>query len=264
MKANTIGMEERAHTGNGVNVSEKDLRQQFATLRERVLVLEDEKRELQSFAALAAHELLEPLIMADAYAQMVIDRVPDADIDSVENLLALSRGLARARILVESLLQETAAPPRLLEKAPVDLNAIVRDTLELLQPEIVARKAKVATERLPMVAGNAALISGLMKNLLINALKYGPRSGGHIGITATRRGEDWWIGVSSEGPAISAADRQAIFQPFRRGFGERRARGAGLGLSICQRIVERHGGRMDLTSGPDGTGNVFSFYLPPN
>src|SRR4051812_29927669 len=105
MKANSIGMEERTRGENRASQAEKDLRQDYATLRERVHVLEDEKRELQSFAALAAHELLEPLIMADAYAQMVLDRVAGTDPESEEDLLALTRGLARARILVESLLQ---------------------------------------------------------------------------------------------------------------------------------------------------------------
>src|SRR3954447_2585715 len=127
MKANTIGKEEHA------TETEQELRHKYATLRERVLVLEDEKRELQSFAALAAHELLEPIIMADAYAQMVLDRVPDDDADSVEDLLALTRGLARARILVESLLQETSTPAARLAKQPVDLDLVVKDTLELLK-----------------------------------------------------------------------------------------------------------------------------------
>src|SRR3954452_14116717 len=117
MKAKTIGMDERAR--ERVNATGRDLRHEYAILRERLHVLEDEKRELQAFNALAAHELLEPLVMADAYAQMVLDRIPDDDIDSVENLLALSRGLARARILVESLLQETTAPQRLLDTKPV-------------------------------------------------------------------------------------------------------------------------------------------------
>src|SRR3954453_8186187 len=110
MKANSIGMEDRTSGAETAIETERDLRHEYATLRERVLVLEDEKRELQSFAALAAHELLEPLIMAAPYAQMVLDRMADADADSAEDLLALTRGLARARILVESLLQETATP----------------------------------------------------------------------------------------------------------------------------------------------------------
>jgi K+-sensing histidine kinase KdpD len=70
------------------------------------------------------------------------------------------------------------------------------------------------------------------------------------------------VSVASEGTPISPSDRQAIFQPFCRGFGERRAQGAGLGLSLCQRIVERHGGRMGVAPGRDDSGNVFFFTLP--
>src|SRR3954453_21723864 len=185
MKANTIGKEEQA--------TETDLRHDSATLRERVLILEDEKRELQAFAALAAHELLEPLVMADAYAQIVINRLSSGDAESIENLMAMSRGLARARLLVGSLLQGSAPPPRWLGKQPVDLDAVLRDTLELLQPEIVARKVKVDAQRLPTVKGDATLLSALMKNLLVNALKYGPRSGGMIAVFASRRSDEWVV-----------------------------------------------------------------------
>jgi signal transduction histidine kinase len=229
MKANAISMDEWAGA-NRIEATDTDARGEFALLRERIHVLEEEKRELQAFSALAAHELLEPLVMADAYAQLVLDRLPDDDPDSIEDLLALGRGLARARVLVETLLQETAAPPRTLERRPVDMNAVVRDTLELLGPEVAARKAQVETQRLPAVKGHAALLSGLMKNLMINALKYGPRTGGRIEIASKQTPAGTWISVTSEGPAISASERQAIFQPFRLGFGERRARGTGLGL----------------------------------
>jgi signal transduction histidine kinase len=262
MKANSIGTEERTRGEDRAIETERDLREEYARLRERVLVLEDEKRELQSFAALAAHELLEPIIMADACAQMVLDRLPDEDPDSIEDLLALTRGLARARILVESLLQETAAPAARLAKQPVDLDLVVKDTLELLKPEVVARKAKVGSGRLPIVQGDEALLSALMKNLIINALKYGPRTNGKIAVSSERRDGVVWVSVASEGPPIPAANRQTVFQPFRRGQGERRARGTGLGLTICQRIVQRHGGRIELRPGEDGTGNVFSFSLP--
>jgi signal transduction histidine kinase len=262
MKANSIGMEDRTSGADAAIETERDLRHEYATLRERVLVLEDEKRELQSFAALAAHELLEPIIMADACAQMVLDRLPDEDPDSIEDLLALTRGLARARILVESLLQETAAPAAPLAKQPVNLDLVLRDTLELLRPEVLARKAKVQTQRLPVVEGDAALLSALLKNLIINALKYGPRTNGKIAVTCERT--DGWVRVSvaSDGPPIPAANRQAVFQPFRRGYGERRARGTGLGLAICQRIVERHAGRIELSPGKGESGNVFTFSLP--
>jgi light-regulated signal transduction histidine kinase (bacteriophytochrome) len=268
MKADTMRMDEQTREMEDpfqerLGATDDAMRREFARLRERVLVLEDEKRELRAFTALAAHELLEPLVMADAYAQMVLDRLEDdRDIASVEDLLALSRGLSRTRILVESLLHETSMPSRLLDTRSVDLNKVLRETLELLDPEVVARKAKISVKRLPVVHGDEALLSGLLKNLLINALKYGPRTGGHVEIEAERQGDEWCISIASEGATISAAERLSIFQPFRRGFGERRARGAGLGLSICQRIVERHGGRIDVAASPNGAGNVFFFTLP--
>src|SRR3954454_9114034 len=221
MKANSIDMEDRTRRGDTATQTERDIRHEYAILRVRVLVLEDEKRELQSFAALAAHELLEPIIMADACAQMVLDRLPDEDPDSIEDLLALTRGLTRARILVESLLQETAAPAARLAKQPVSLDLVLRDTLELLRPEILARKARVETQRLPVVDGDAALLSALLKNLIINALKYGPRTNGKISVTCERADRGVRVSVASAGPPIPEANRLTVFQPFRRGYGER-------------------------------------------
>jgi signal transduction histidine kinase len=113
---------------------------------------------------------------------------------------------------------------------------------------------------MPSVTGDEALLGGLLTNLVTNALKYGRRERGTISIGAHREGDEWLVTVADDGASIPESERLLIFEPFQRGHRERRARGAGLGLTICRRIVLRHGGRIGLL--PQETGNCFYFTLP--
>jgi signal transduction histidine kinase len=238
------------------------LEREVESLSARVEQLEREKEAVEAFAAIAAHELVEPLVMTEAYATMVSDRLDEEQhADSRRDLDALGRGAARMRLLIETLLHDARSSGRSLVVSTVDLDSVVRESLELLGPDVEARDALVEVGPLPIVSGEEAMLSSLFKNLLINALKYSPRHGTTIRVGAARTGDVWRFEVESEGPTIPAEDRQRIFEPFHRGRGERRARGAGLGLAICRRIVERHGGEIGVDAAPAG-GNVFYFTLP--
>jgi signal transduction histidine kinase len=231
-------------------------------LRARIEEVERENAELEAFAAVAAHELLEPLIMTEAYAALISARLDEQEhADSRRDLDALGRGAARVRRLVETLLHEARASGRKLRRRPVDLQTLVGDCVGLLAPEIQSRDAEVVVEDLPPVVGEQALLSGLFMNLLINALKYSPRRAGVIRVRAAREPTAWRVAVESEGPTIPEEDRRRIFEPFHRGRGERRTRGAGLGLAICRRIVDRHGGEIGVAP-VNGSGNRFFFTLP--
>ena len=228
----------------------------------RVEQLEREKAALEAFAGVAAHELVEPLVITEAYATMISERLDeDEHAESRRDLAALSRTVARTRLLLEALLHDARATGDHLPNRRVDLGLLAADCLDMLAGEIEARQASVTFGELPTVVGNEALLNGLFTNLLMNALKYSPRAGAEIAIGAARDGHEWRIWIDSEGPTIPAADRERIFEPYQRGTGERRARGAGLGLAICRRIVERHGGRIGAIPSPSG-GNRFFFTLP--
>lgn len=233
-----------------------------ARLTARIEQLEREKAALEAFAAVAAHELVEPLVITEAYAAMVSERLDDADhADSRRDLAALSRTASRTRHLLEALLHDARSADHQLAPRPVDLGALVDDCLGLLQPEVLARGTRLRVGDLPTVAGDESLLAGLLTNLLLNALKYSPRHGAEIVVEASRDGDSWHVAVESEGPTIPAEDRKRIFDAYQRGRGERRARGAGLGLAICRRIVERHGGAIRVVPGAHG-GNRFVFTLP--
>jgi two-component system sensor histidine kinase/response regulator len=238
------------------------LEREVERLSARVIQLERQRSAAQGFAAVAAHELLEPLVMIEAYVAMVSESLDEqVHPEALSDLDALGRGAARARLLVETLLHDARASERRLRRTEVDLDAVVRNCLSMLAPELKARRARVEVEKLPRVSGEEVLLGGLFTNLLMNALKYGPRDSGTIRVAARRADSEWELWVDSEGPTIAPADRGRIFQPFHRGTAERRANGTGLGLAVCRSIVERHGGRIGVTAS-NGSGNRFYFTLP--
>jgi signal transduction histidine kinase len=233
-------------------------------LRLRITELERQNEEIERFAALAAHELLTPVVLIDACAATVDDRL-DGDerhVESRRDLDVLRRGCMQSRLLVESLLLHAASGGRPLHSGRVALQKLAGECVALLEPEIRARGAAVEIGELPVVQGEAPLIAAVFNNLLVNALKYGPREPSTIRIGAERDGAVWRVRVESEGEPIPPEDRERIFRPRVRGRGERRARGCGLGLTICREIVERHGGKIGVAPADGGTGNCFAFTLP--
>jgi signal transduction histidine kinase len=235
--------------------------QELARLEDRVRELEDERAVLARMAADAAHELSEPLVTIEGYAILLQKELGDrAGERACAQLDALVRTGAKMRLLVETLLNEARAPGPLAAER-VDLGALVEDAVAVLLPEITAHGTRVIVATpLPELTGNRLLLGTVVKNLIANALRYGPRARGTIRITATQKNDNWLIAVAGTGTPIPAAERERIFEPFERARAERRCAGTGLGLAICRRIVERHGGRIGVQSW--SRGNRFSFTIP--
>ena len=230
-------------------------------LATRIEELEERYHAVERFAGTAAHQLAEPLVIAESSAILVAEELGD-DIDPLlrDRLDAIGRGAARARRLMDALLADAriAGP---LELRPVELATVVEDTVAALSPQIDERRARVIVGKLPRVRGEAGLLAVILENLVSNALKYGPRSGGEIEIRADRVRKGWRLSVTGDGVPIPAEDAVRIFQPFQRVHGERRVPGVGLGLTICTRLVERLGGSIGIEPGAE-TGNSFWVLLP--
>lgn len=223
---------------------------------------ERERAAIELFAGAAAHELMEPLIVAETLARSIEaqldDRADDATRGDLERLV---RAVSRMRLLVETLLLNARSHGRPLERRPVSLESLVQDSMALLQREIRSRDARILAADLPVVQGDAVMLAAVVNNLLINALRYGPRRDGEVRIEARREPAHWEISVISQGPTLSMHDRARIFEPYRRGTHERRVAGAGLGLTICRSFVERHGGAIGVAPA-DAGGNRFHFTIP--
>jgi signal transduction histidine kinase len=241
---------------------EEDPQTERRRLLGRIAELERDKAALDRFAADAAHELLTPLVMIDAYAATALERLHDElDADSVSDLDALRLAAARSRQLVQTLLEHARSRRRPLERRDVEVDTLVREALTLLAPEIRARGVAVEVGELPRVEADVTLIVAVFTNLLTNALKFGPREGAKIRVVAREDPDGWRFVIQSQGRAIAAEDAERIFEPYRRGRDERRTRGTGLGLAICREIVVWHGGRMGVES-TEGGRNAFWFTLP--
>lgn len=237
-------------------------RREMLRLARRVAELERKRAELTRFAGFAAHELLVPLVMAEALPALLLERhATNLDQHCREDLERLAVTAAGTRAAVDALLQAA----RLDEGAParpeaVDLRALVDRSVEMLEAEVRARAARIVVQPLPVVRGDPALLGVVLRNLLSNAVRYGPRRGGVIRVSASRLRGRWRISVASGGEPLAPDDLMRIFAPFERAHGERRVTGAGLGLAICRSIVERHGGSIGVH--PLQAGNRFDFTVP--
>jgi signal transduction histidine kinase len=229
--------------------------------RERVDI-ERERAAVEMYARVAAHELMAPLIAADTRARLLEEQLHDrVDGSTCGELGDLVRILARTRLLLETLLHDARSSGKPLDRTPVSIRQLVDEGIELFAAEIRARDARIVVPDLPVVQGDRALLGGVVNNLFQNGLRYGPRSGGEVRIEARRERAHWRISVISRGPTIPPEDRARIFEPYSRGTHERRGAGAGLGLSICRSIVERHGGVIGVIPCRGG-GNRFYFTIP--
>ena len=249
--------------------SRQVLESEVVRLADRVEQLERELEEsraqsakLERFAAMAAHEVLKPLVMTEAFATMIAERAGHGlDLDTRRDVDTLVRISSRMRLLVEAMLMNARPDREPLQRQAVDVSKVLNDCVEMLGAEIRAREVKVDVEDMPVVPGDEALLTGVFGNLLSNAIQYGPREGAEIKVSAARSEAGWTFSVESPGPAIDERDRQRIFEPWQRGWGERRSRGVGLGLAIVRQVVERHGGQVGVTS-PDASANRVFFTLP--
>lgn len=245
------------------DAAESGLQRRNAALAARLAELEKRYTAVERFAGTAAHQLAEPLVIAESSAILVAEELgPHLDPMLRSRLDAIGRGAARARRLMDALLADARTEdPGGLETREVDLGAVVAETVTSLEHQVEERAATVTVGPLPSVLGDPGLLSVVIENLLSNALKYGPRSGGRVEISADRHPEGWRVSVAGEGTPIPASEAGRIFQPFHRIAGERRVPGMGLGLTICTRLVDRLGGTIGVDPGT-GSGNTFWLILP--
>jgi signal transduction histidine kinase len=236
-------------------------RREVLRLARRVADLQRERVGLERFAAVASHEVMMPLVMIEVVCASVLQRDGDRlDGKSREELDLVSRTAAETRLEVEALLHFARCAERAPAREPVDLHAIVQHTTQVLRAELELRAASVTVKPLPVVRGDEALVTVVVKNLLANALHHGPPRGARIRVFASRLHDGWRVSVAGTGRPLAIADVERIFAPFERGPHEHSASGVGLGLAICREIVERHGGT--LGAQPQRAGNRFHFTLP--
>lgn len=223
---------------------------------------EESNKRLEQFAYAASHDLQEPLRMVSSYLQLIENRYGDElDEDGEEFLEYAINGSERMKEMIEGLLEYSRVDTEGEPLEPVELDTVLTESCKDLERKIEENDATVESETLPRVEGDARQLRQLFQNLISNGINYSGDERPQIDITAERNGEEWIISVRDNGIGIDPEDRDRIFEVFQRLHGHEEQAGTGIGLALCQRIVERHGGEIWVDSEP-GEGTTFAFTLP--
>ncbi|MDG5818378.1 ATP-binding protein [Natronococcus sp. A-GB7] len=224
--------------------------------------LEESNERLRQFAHAASHDLQEPLRMVTNYLQLLERRYSDElDEDAEEFIEFAVDGAERMEAMIEGLLVYSRVETQGKSFDSVDLEAVLDDVLTDLGVRIDETDAEITAEPLPTVNGDASQLRQLFQNLLENALQYSGEQTPRVSISATRDEDEWIISVSDEGIGIDQEHADRVFDVFQRLHTHEEYDGTGIGLALCERIVERHGGEIWVAPDPGG-GSTFSFTLP--
>ncbi|GAB7093010.1 PAS domain S-box protein [Halolamina litorea] len=230
--------------------------------REYERKLKESNERLEQFAYSASHDLQEPLRMVSSYLQLIENRYDDVlDDDGREFLDYAVDGAERMKAMIDGLLAYSRVETRGNPLEPTDLGSVLADVRTDLQLRIEESGAAITTDPLPTVAGDEGQLRQVLQNLVENAIDYSGEDRPEIHVAAERCGDQWRIDVIDEGIGIDPDDQDRIFEVFQRLHARNANQGTGIGLSLVERIVERHGGEIWVESEP-GEGATFSFTLP--
>jgi light-regulated signal transduction histidine kinase (bacteriophytochrome) len=223
--------------------------------------LERSNEELQRFATVASHDLRDPLRVVSGFAELLGRRYADQlEGDGARFLEAISGGVARMDDMIADLLEYARAGRSDAPRERVDCNAVVADTLAALDVSIREHRAAVQADPLPVVSGYPRPLRQLFQNLIANAIKFAGDKPPRVSIWAAEVPGGWRFTIRDNGIGIDSADAERIFGMFTRLHSTEQYPGTGVGLAVCQRIVEAHGGRIWVEPSPGG-GSQFMFTL---
>jgi signal transduction histidine kinase len=234
-----------------------------SALEHRAAELARSNADLEQFASIASHDLQEPLRKVRTFTQQLT--VTDADnlSDKGRQYVERANGAAeRMQRLIEDLLKFARVATHGRPFGPVDLQEVVRGVLEDLELEVERAGAIVSVGELPTIEGDEAQLRQLMQNLISNAVKF-RREGvvPELDVDATLSDGTAQITVRDNGIGFDPRYAGRIFRVFERLHGRSRYPGTGIGLALCRRIVERHGGQI-FADGEPGMGATFTLTLP--
>jgi light-regulated signal transduction histidine kinase (bacteriophytochrome) len=218
--------------------------------------------ELEQFAYVASHDLQEPLRMVSSYVQLLAKRyVGRLDNDADEFIGYAVDGAKRMQNLINDLLAYSRVGRRGSEFAPVSAEFLLQEALANLQLTIEDTQTKITHDPLPAVLGDPIQLSMIFQNLLGNAMKFRGAEPPCIHIGVREEEGHWIFSIRDNGIGLDPIFAERIFVIFQRLNDRTSYPGTGIGLAICKRIIQRHGGRIWVESQP-GQGCTFFFTLP--
>ncbi len=240
-----------------------ELRKAKAELEKANEELTRSNDELRQFAFVASHDLQEPLRSITSFCNLLKAEY-DGRLDEQANnfIERIVNGAVRMKALVTDLLTYSRVNrDESFDFQEVDVCDVVRDVLANLQSSITHAGAEVACGELPTVVGDRVQLVQLLQNLVGNAILYRSERPPRIHIDARRLGEFWEFSVDDNGIGIAPEHQQQIFEIFKRLHSRDKYPGTGIGLAVCKKIVQRHGGQLTVESRV-GSGSVFRFTIP--
>ena len=219
-------------------------------------------RELEQFAYVASHDLQEPLRMVSSYVQLLERRYSGQLDERAEKYIYFAvDGATRMQRLITDLLAYSRVGTKGGDLAPTDTASVVDEALSNLEVAVVNSNARVEYPDLPPVTADSSQLVQLFQNLIGNALKFKSEYHPRVEVRAEREGNYWLFSVRDNGVGFDQRYADRVFGVFKRLHRNSDIPGTGIGLAICQRIIDRHGGRIWAESAP-GKGATFYFTLP--
>jgi signal transduction histidine kinase len=240
----------------------EERKQAMEALSKKAEALTRSNQDLEQFAYVASHDLQEPLRMVATYTQLLAERYKGKLDESADKYIGYAvEGALRMQTLIQDLLAFSRAGRAGTEMEDTDCDRVVQNALANLQAAVSESGALVAFKDLPHVLGNAKQLQQMFQNLIGNGIKFRGGDAPLIQIEVERRGSDWWFAVRDNGIGIAPEYADEIFVIFKRLHTRTEYSGNGIGLSICKKIIEQHGGKIWVET-HDGPGTTFRFTLP--
>ena len=229
---------------------------------DRTLELKRSNEDLEQFAYVASHDLQEPLRMITNYLQLLRQRYKEQLDTNAHDFIGFALdGSKRMNQLIHDLLAYSRVGTHGKELVVTECDQALEDALSNLTVAIEESKAEITRDALPPVIGDEVQLTQLFQNLIGNAVKFRGAATPKVHVGVQRKGREWEFTVRDNGIGIAEQDFQRIFVVFQRLHSREKYPGTGIGLSVCKKIVERHGGRIWVESKP-GKGTTFHFTIP--
>ncbi len=231
-------------------------------VQERTEALKQSNTQLERFAYIASHDLKTPLRTISSFLSLIKRRIKKYNNPELEDLLSFaSNGAKQMNNLIEDVLEFSKVSTAEMKKEAVDLNQTIRSVLYNIDDFLRANNGYVETHKLPAVMGNGGYLHQLFQNLIVNGVKYNETKKPRVIISCQMQGKNYRFCVEDNGIGIDLAYQDTVFEMFKRLHTSAEYEGTGIGLALCKKIVEQHGGEIWLEdSSPQGT--IFCFTLP--
>jgi light-regulated signal transduction histidine kinase (bacteriophytochrome) len=224
--------------------------------------LQRSNEDLQQFAYVASHDLSEPLRSVSGMVQLLANGYEGRLGDDADAYISRAvEASKRMQNLIDDLLEYSRVLHGELRRDPTDCSALLAGVVETLSGAIEETGAEVSIDPLPTVRADGGQLQRVFQNVISNALKFSSASTPRIHVGAVHDGEAWRFSVTDNGIGIEPRHRRQVFEVFKRLHTRDAYPGSGIGLSICNRIVERHGGRIWVEATDEG-GSNFQFTIP--